>query len=164
MRWRRGGRWWRWRAASSLVTPGDLVSGDAAAGGLISRELVGDALLAAAELSAEDAERADGLRRPPGSGEGNVGLELRDGDAEVCESADDLVSGENCFFVATGITDGELLRGVRYRAGGVTTHSLVMRSKSGTIRLIESHHQLAKLRAYSSIDFDHAASAGAEQA
>jgi fructose-1,6-bisphosphatase II len=71
-------------------------------------------------------------------------------------STDDLVTGENCFFVATGITDGELLKGVRYRAGGATTHSLVMRSKSGTIRLIESHHQLAKLRAYSSVDFDHA--------
>ncbi len=49
---------------------------------------------------------------------------------------------------------------MRYRAGGVTTHSLVMRSKSGTIRLIESHHQLAKLRAYSAIDFDHASSGG----
>jgi fructose-1,6-bisphosphatase II len=76
-------------------------------------------------------------------------------------STDDLVTGENCFFVATGITDGELLKGVRYRAGGATTHSLVMRSKSGTIRLIESHHQLAKLRAYSSVDFDHAGSGGA---
>ena len=76
-------------------------------------------------------------------------------------STDDLVTGENCFFVATGITDGELLKGVRYRAGGATTHSLVMRSKSGTIRLIESHHQLAKLRAYSSVDFDHAGPGGA---
>ncbi len=75
-------------------------------------------------------------------------------------STDDLVRGENCFFVATGITDGELLRGVRYSGGGVTTHSLVMRSKSGTIRHIESHHQLAKLRAYSAIDFDHATSVG----
>ena len=75
-------------------------------------------------------------------------------------STDDLVTGENCFFVATGITDGELLKGVRYRAGGATTHSLVMRSKSGTIRLIESHHQLAKLRAYSSVDFDHAGPGG----
>jgi fructose-1,6-bisphosphatase II len=75
-------------------------------------------------------------------------------------STEDLVRGENCFFVATGITDGELLRGVRYRAGGATTHSLVMRSKSGTIRLIESHHKLSKLRAYSSIDFDRAGSAG----
>ena len=67
-------------------------------------------------------------------------------------STDDLVGGENCFFVATGITDGELLKGVRYRAGGATTQSLVMRSKSGTIRLIEGHHQIAKLRAYSPID------------
>jgi fructose-1,6-bisphosphatase II len=67
---------------------------------------------------------------------------------------DDLVSSDNVFFVSTGITDGELLPGVRYRAGSVTTHSLVMRSKSGTIRQIESQHQLAKLRAYSSIDFD----------
>jgi fructose-1,6-bisphosphatase II len=75
-------------------------------------------------------------------------------------STNDLVTGENCFFVATGITDGELLKGVRYRAGGATTHSLVMRSKSGTIRLIESHHQLAKLRAYSSVDFDHAGPGG----
>jgi fructose-1,6-bisphosphatase II len=66
----------------------------------------------------------------------------------------DLVSGENVFFVATGITDGELLRGVRYRAGGATTHSLVMRSKSGTIRVIESHHRLSKLRAYSAVDFE----------
>ncbi len=72
-------------------------------------------------------------------------------------STDDLVAGENCFFVATGITDGELLKGVRYRAGGASTHSLVMRSKSGTIRLIESHHQLEKLRAYSAVDFDQAA-------
>ena len=68
---------------------------------------------------------------------------------------DDLVSGDNVFFVATGITDGELLRGVRYRAGGATTHSLVMRSKSGTIRVIESHHRLSKLKAYSAVDFEH---------
>jgi len=81
-------------------------------------------------------------------------------DLDAVLSTDDLVTSENCFFVATGITDGELLRGVRYRAGGVITHSLVMRSKSGTIRLIESHHQLAKLRAYSAIDFDHATPAG----
>jgi fructose-1,6-bisphosphatase II len=67
----------------------------------------------------------------------------------------DLVSGDNVFFVATGITDGELLEGVRYRAGGATTHSLVMRSKSGTIRSIHSDHQLTKLRAYSAVDFDH---------
>jgi len=69
-------------------------------------------------------------------------------------TTDELVSGENVFFVATGITDGELLRGVRYRAGGATTHSLVMRSKSGTVRRIESEHKLSKLRGYSAINFD----------
>ncbi|MCA1824931.1 MAG: class II fructose-bisphosphatase [Frankia sp.] len=68
---------------------------------------------------------------------------------------DDLVSGNNAFFVATGITDGELLRGVRYRGGGATTHSLVMRSKSGTIRYVESEHRLSKLMTYSSLDFSH---------
>ena len=61
---------------------------------------------------------------------------------------------DNVFFVATGITDGELLRGVRYRAGGAQTQSIVMRGKSGTIRLVDSWHSLTKLRAYSSIDFD----------
>ncbi len=71
-------------------------------------------------------------------------------------STDDLVSGDDCFFVATGITEGELLRGVRYGRSTARTHSLVMRSRSGTIRSIESVHQLEKLRAYSAIDFEHA--------
>jgi len=48
------------------------------------------------------------------------------------------------------------VRGVRYAGGGARTESLVMRSKSGTIRRVSSQHRLAKLRAYSSIDFDHA--------
>jgi fructose-1,6-bisphosphatase II len=66
----------------------------------------------------------------------------------------DLVSGDDIFFCATGITDGELLRGVRYYADSVHTESIVMRSKSGTIRLVDSLHQLGKLRAYSAVDFD----------
>ncbi|KUO04517.1 class II fructose-bisphosphatase [Streptomyces sp. NPDC008086] len=69
---------------------------------------------------------------------------------------DDLVAGDNVFFVATGITDGELLRGVRYRSENATTDSIVMRSKSGTVRRIDSEHRLSKLRAYSAIDFDRA--------
>lgn len=73
-------------------------------------------------------------------------------------STDDLVGGDDCFFVATGITDGELLRGVRYAHFGATTHSLVMRSRSGTIRSIISEHQFAKLSRYSSVDFEHAQS------
>ncbi|MCT9078978.1 class II fructose-bisphosphatase [Streptomyces fulvoviolaceus] len=71
-------------------------------------------------------------------------------------TTDDLVSGDNVFFVATGITDGELLKGVRYRSENATTDSIVMRSKSGTVRRIESEHRLSKLRAYSAIDFDRA--------
>jgi fructose-1,6-bisphosphatase II len=67
---------------------------------------------------------------------------------------EDLVKGDDIFFCATGITDGELLRGVRYFTDSVQTQSIVMRSKSGTIRLLDSLHQLGKLRAYSAIDFD----------
>lgn len=67
-------------------------------------------------------------------------------------ATDDLVRGDNAFFVATGITDGELLRGVRYRADGCYTQSLVMRSKSGTIRTIDAHHSLAKMAEYTSVD------------
>ncbi len=66
---------------------------------------------------------------------------------------DDLVRGDNVFFVATGVTDGDLLRGVRYRGGGATTHSLVMRSRSGTIRYVESEHQLKKLMTYSAVGY-----------
>jgi fructose-1,6-bisphosphatase II len=69
-------------------------------------------------------------------------------------STDDLVNGDDVFFVATGITDGELMKGVRYRAGGASTHSLVMRSRSGTIRSITSDHKLAKLRSYAAVDFE----------
>ncbi|MHB8244689.1 MAG: class II fructose-bisphosphatase [Acidimicrobiales bacterium] len=66
---------------------------------------------------------------------------------------DDLVKGENCFFAATGISGGDLLRGVGYDSRGATTQSLVMRSKSGTVRLVEARHQLTKLRAFSAIEF-----------
>src|SRR6185437_9855301 len=69
-------------------------------------------------------------------------------------TTDDLVASEDAFFAATGITDGELLAGVRYRAGGAMSHSLVMRARSGTIRTITSEHQLWKLRASSSVNFD----------
>jgi fructose-1,6-bisphosphatase II len=75
-------------------------------------------------------------------------------DLERVLYTDDLVSGDDCFFVATGITDGELMKGVRYRAGGASTHSLVMRSRSGTIRQIISEHKISKLKAYADIDFE----------
>jgi fructose-1,6-bisphosphatase II len=67
---------------------------------------------------------------------------------------DDLVRGDNAFFAATGVTSGDLVRGVRYRGGGAYTQSIVRRSKSGTIRVIDSFHRLEKLRHYSLVDFD----------
>ncbi|HET6625135.1 MAG TPA: class II fructose-bisphosphatase [Nocardioidaceae bacterium] len=75
-------------------------------------------------------------------------------DPDAVLRTDDLVSADDVFFVATGITDGELMKGVRYRAGGASTHSLVMRSRSGTIRSITSDHKLQKLRSYSAVDFE----------
>ncbi|MEV7967490.1 class II fructose-bisphosphatase [Sphaerisporangium sp. NPDC088356] len=69
-------------------------------------------------------------------------------------TTDDLVTSDDVFFAASGITDGELMGGVRYRSGAAVTHSLVMRGRSGTVRKVESEHQLWKLRAYSAINFD----------
>lgn len=76
-------------------------------------------------------------------------------DLERILHTDDLVTADDCFFVATGITDGDLLAGVRYTKGAAITESLVMRSRSGTIRKIHSEHKLSKLKAYSSIDYEH---------
>ena len=65
-----------------------------------------------------------------------------------------LVSGENVFFSATGITDGELLRGVHYSSGGASSQTVVMRSRSGTVRLINATHRLEKLNQYAAIQYD----------
>jgi fructose-1,6-bisphosphatase II len=69
-------------------------------------------------------------------------------------TTDDLVRGDNAFFVATGVTSGDLLRGVRYQHGGAYTQSIVMRTKSGTVRVIDSYHRLEKLASYSLVDFE----------
>ncbi len=66
---------------------------------------------------------------------------------------DDLVSGDNCFFAATGVTDGDLLKGVHFDSRGASTQSLVMRSRSGTVRLINATHHLDKLASFSAIDY-----------
>ncbi|MHB1139914.1 MAG: class II fructose-bisphosphatase [Microthrixaceae bacterium] len=60
-------------------------------------------------------------------------------------TTDDLVAGDNCFFAATGITDGDLLKGVHYTRGGATTQSLVMRSRSGTVRFVDAQHRHDKI-------------------
>ncbi|MFN8105036.1 MAG: class II fructose-bisphosphatase [Acidimicrobiia bacterium] len=64
-----------------------------------------------------------------------------------------LVHGDNVFFAATGVTDGEMLDGVRFRGNGAYTNSLVMRSRSGTIREIKSFHDRGKLREISAIAY-----------
>jgi len=66
-------------------------------------------------------------------------------------NTNDLVTGDNIFFCATGITDGELLHGVRYRPEGQVTNSIVMRGKSGTIRDIRSEHRIDKLADYATV-------------
>lgn len=67
---------------------------------------------------------------------------------------DDMVNSDDIFFAATGITDGELVNGVKYSGEGARTHSLVMRSKSGTVREIHSTHCWDKLLEISQISYD----------
>ena len=65
----------------------------------------------------------------------------------------DLVQSEDCFFASTGITDGDLLRGVQFDRFGCHTDSLVMRARSGTVRKVEAHHQIDKLQEFSIVDY-----------
>ena len=79
---------------------------------------------------------------------------LADGfDLDRVLDADTLAAGDDLFFAATGITDGYLLEGVRYWPDGATTFSMVMRSRSGTIRYVKSDHRFEKLERFSSIDY-----------
>ncbi|MGH3036784.1 MAG: class II fructose-bisphosphatase [Gaiellaceae bacterium] len=68
-------------------------------------------------------------------------------------TTDDLVGGDNVFVAATGVTDGALLRGVRYTRGGAMTDSIVMRSRSGTVRRVEAQHALDKLERFSGREY-----------
>jgi fructose-1,6-bisphosphatase II len=68
-------------------------------------------------------------------------------------TTDDLVASDNCFFSATAITDGDFLRGVRFYDFGATTQSLVVRSRSGTIRTIETFHRHDKLQEFTTTGF-----------
>jgi fructose-1,6-bisphosphatase II len=70
-------------------------------------------------------------------------------DIERVLTIDDLVSGEDVFFAATGVTDGDLIKGVRYRGESAVTQSIVMRSRSGTVRVIDALHRRQKLKNFS---------------
>ncbi|GAA1807910.1 class II fructose-bisphosphatase [Nesterenkonia flava] len=69
-------------------------------------------------------------------------------DVDTILTTEELVTSDNCYFAATGITDGDLLRGVRYQGDRVTTQSIVMRSKSGTVRIVEAEHRHRKWQSY----------------
>jgi fructose-1,6-bisphosphatase II len=74
-------------------------------------------------------------------------------DVDKVLATDDLVSGQDVFVAATGVTTGALLKGVRYVADGAITDSLVMRSRSGTVRRIEARHAFEKLMRFSTIEY-----------
>jgi fructose-1,6-bisphosphatase II len=74
-------------------------------------------------------------------------------DLERQLTVDDLVASDDCFFSATGVTDGDVLQGVRYHGSYATTESLVMRSRSGTVRRVHARHDRSKLRAMAGVRF-----------
>jgi fructose-1,6-bisphosphatase II len=74
-------------------------------------------------------------------------------DLDAVLTTDDLVSGEDVFFAATGITGGDLVDGVRYRGDDAWTQSIVMRSRSGTVRIIDALHSRHKLKNLSDIEY-----------
>lgn len=101
-----------------------------------------EGVVSAAALRCMGGEQ-QGLLWPRSASERNEAIEAGY-DLNQVLHIDDLVSSDNCFFAATGITDGDLLKGVQFERGIAKTQSLVMRSQSGTVRLIEGHHQLSK--------------------
>ena len=74
-------------------------------------------------------------------------------DLDKVLTTDDLVSGSDVFFACTGVTDGDLVDGVRYRGDHARTQSVVMRSRSGTVRIVDAIHRRQKLKQFSSIEY-----------
>ena len=74
-------------------------------------------------------------------------------DLDKVLTTDDLVSGQDVFFACTGVTDGDLVDGVRYDGDHARTQSVVMRSRSGTVRIVEAIHRREKLKKFSSIEY-----------
>ena len=141
--------------------------------------LIGDGDVAGAVAAAQNSNAVDIMMGTGGTPEGIItacamkcmggeiqGILAPKDDAERQKAVDagldldtvlgthDLVSSDNCYFVATGVTNGDMVRGVSYRANGATTRSLVMRSRSGTVRYIEAIHQLQKLQDYNVQDYN----------
>jgi fructose-1,6-bisphosphatase II len=144
-------------ARIALITDGDVYGAIAAASedsGIDVLMGVGgtpEGVISAAALKCVGGEMQGRLW--PRDEEERAAIEAAGLDPAAVLTLDRLVQSDNCFFAATGITDGPLLDGVRFDARSVSTQSLVMRSRSGTVRRISAHHQLAKLQEYSEIDY-----------
>ena len=144
-------------ARVKLITDGDIFGAiatgwqDAGVDVLLGTGGTPEGVTAAAALKCMGGE-IQGLLAPRNETERQAAIDLGY-DLSAVLTTDDLVKGNNCFFAATGITDGELLRGVRYEHGGARTQSLVMRSKSGTVRMIDARHRIDKLSAFAAVDY-----------
>lgn len=106
-----------------------------------------EGVISAAALMCMGGEQ-QGLLWPRNEAERNEAIEANY-DLKKVLHISDMVGSDNCFFAATGITDGDLLEGVKYERSIAKTQSLVMRSRTGTVRLIEGQHQLSKHQQYS---------------
>ena len=144
-------------ARIKLLTDGDIFGAiatawpDAGVDVLIGTGGTPEGVISAAALKCMGGEM-QGMLAPRNDAERQLAIDAGY-DLSAVLTTDVLVQGDNCFFAATGITDGELLNGVRYVAGGARTQSLVMRSKSGTVRLIDARHRIDKLSSFASIDY-----------
>jgi fructose-1,6-bisphosphatase II len=110
-----------------------------------------EGVISAAALKAMDGEMQARFA-PQGDAEKQAMLEAGFDLGRVM-TQDDLITSDNCFFAATGLTDGALVRGVRFDALGARTQSLVMRSRSGTVRFVDARHRVKKLQQFSAIDY-----------
>lgn len=144
-------------ARVKLITDGDIFGAiatcwpDAGVDVLLGTGGTPEGVIAAAALKCMGGE-IQGLLAPRNDGERQAAIDAGY-DLDDVLTTESLVKGDNSFFAATGVTDGELLRGVRYEHGGAHTQSLVMRSRSGTVRMIDARHRIDKLSAFASVDY-----------
>lgn len=144
-------------ARIKLITDGDVAGSIAAAlrsnGVDVCMGIGGtpEAVITAAALKCMGGEIL-GKLHPRDEEEKNAGIAMGL-DFEKVYTTNDLVSGENVFFSATGITSGDLMPGVRYDNHGAYTYSISMRSRSGTVRMVNAEHNLPKLRTLSAVEY-----------
>ncbi len=144
-------------ARAAIITDGDVAGAIAAAAPRMSVDLLigiggtPEGVVAAAALKCLGGAMLGRLH--PRTDEERAALVSEGFDLTAVLTTDDLVASEDVFFAATGVTDGYLLRGVRYWPDGATTFSMVLRGRSGTLRYLESHHSFEKLERFSAIDY-----------